>query len=449
MYKLTETDIKTGHLSEDAINAYACKFFKLKTYPVGEFKHYHDLMRYQTLSKPKFEERANDICSKILGSDLMHNGNFDKDTAKFLSEEASSQSGSALCTNVMEIETPNDDELFSLHFDLINEQGFEKAHTPDSDIWIVLPGIHAGYVFPGILSEEIEIPIDKCYIRANGIMLTTEGLSPREFWEQESFIPGPLLDTVPDDGAIHLINELHELRHYDQIIPQPKAFDDILTFYSEMDADWAADASLIQAGIGEESRIAKRQARYIAMLSEPNLYWFAATLDALQAGEKPKNYFETFGAVLEIRLRIALKDADPDYSRFSSRDFQDAIAHTIEAPGHRSKELLSENARTLADKAEELNMAYEYRKIAAFTNNGNPATILTDLRILNDEGLFEGLAHTLADRIISAAAYFNPDLVHNDDPDAHARMQQRMLAAARVQVTEPKTEESCRHTSDP
>jgi len=83
---------------------------------------------------------------------------------------------------------------------------------------------------------------------------------------------------------------LHELRHQKQLTLEPESHADVFGYYQELDADWAAQEALRSAGLGDETRRADRNARYMHMLTATPKYWFAAALDALEAGETPKDW---------------------------------------------------------------------------------------------------------------------------------------------------------------
>jgi hypothetical protein len=455
---LTEENILKGRLSkEDFARAIG---YKVSAFKLSEFPHYPELQKTGLLPPDKIRERGDAIYDALKkAKSIQPHGPFDAIDCQRVADNDTPFCWSEGHTVFLPYES------FFRHFELIRSKGFEAAHEPDSAVWLSnsFPAkITTPTVFPGLLNEKI--PLCKGFQKYAAFILVHRDCTSRQFLAEIAGVPESLLAHVPEDGAHCLFSDIHEQRHPQQIhiklanvaipdyllayIPEDSAhclFSDlrpqqthlesanvtipespyawIPEFYSELDADMTARAELRQAGIGEETSEACLNTRYLEMLSSPDpFYWFASTLESLEARQKPKDCFTTFCAVEEIRLRLILNHNGKDSTSIFSEELQTALGawKWDSKSKNPDKRELDENL-ALLDR--------QYGDLANSLFGKNPAPLCTGLRQLVEGNVFtDPFAKNISSRILDAATYFNPDLIHADDPSALKRMNARLGA---------------------
>jgi hypothetical protein len=273
-------------------------------------------------------------------------------------------------------------------------------------------------VFPGLLNEDI--PIEECWRKNACIVLTPGNSTPKQHWAIRTSIPESLMEHAPEDNTCFLLADSHELRHLQQIQFESKEHRFITTYYRELDADLAARSTLQQAAIGQETNKASLHSRYLEMLvSDDSAYWFAATLEAIEAKREAKDYFSTHRAVMEIRLRLAMQYEGEDLKDISSQQLQNAIGVWNNHPGIKISDGLQ------PDKIDKLDNKYSQWKNSLLSKN--PASLYTGLRQLVERGVFtDPFSQQIAVKILEAASYFNPDLIYADHEPNRNRMKARL-----------------------
>ncbi len=411
LHRLTEDNIRNGCLSDDDFSAAAG--FRVVSFDLAQFPHFDELRAQGSLSRHKLHERADAIYQALDDTGQTYPmGEFDKADALSVAGEPRATLQSAI----------RPIELSSVphfnHFQQVHSQGFDLAHEEGSPVWrsaAFSDCASVADVLPGLLSEDV--PVLGYFRRCAAFILRPTTLTPQAFWAQRARMSESLLVRVPQDGALALLADLHERRHLQQIIIKSSSRSP--QFYSELDADLAPDASLRRANVGAETREANLHARYIGMLAAPPTYWFAPTMEALARREKPKDYFRTFRAVMEVRLRLALPRSGSGVQRLSSEQIQNAVGAW---KGHKSVTARDELPVREVDALDRNYVGLSQRLLRS-----DPALLHTRLRQLVEDGVFtDPFAERIACGIVRAAAYFNPDLVQADQVPARKRLNDLM-----------------------
>jgi hypothetical protein len=217
------------------------------------------------------------------------------------------------------------------------------------------------------------------------------------------------------DNHHNLIDAGHEAGHLRQMLFSRDST--VQSFYWELDADMHSYTLPRKVKIGEDSIKAKIHARNMHMLMAAPICWYAASLEALEAGQKPRDFFDTYAAVMEIRLRLAMHKNGSFFQQVSSANLQDSICMWRNHPSHYY------GAGSLQPDF----LESQYESFCAEVNavrGKNPASIYTGLRQLVEQKVFtDPFAEKLAVRILEAVSYFNADLIYDDRDANHRRIE--------------------------
>ncbi|MDD3370406.1 MAG: hypothetical protein PHE27_01130 [Alphaproteobacteria bacterium] len=440
MYVLSKEEIENGHLSQEGVHSHTGGVYKIGIFNSADFKHHEELMRYSKLeSDEKIEERGSQIFKRIQDEGLIGEG-FREETAKNYSMQAANRPNECIGAGKNTCILAEKNRALCVNFDTIRERGYTGAHDPKSPIWYYFLFEKMPRLIVGVLSED-EIDKSPVSIRVmqNGFMIVHDTEPVVKLLARNTGISEALIDPKEDDGLFLLFNELHEMEHWDQLQLINKDFQRVLDYYNEMDADWAAGEALAKAGVGALTCEHRRQARFAGMLSSSSEYHFQAVMDDMKARKTPKDYYENFLAVQEIHWRLGMHRLGVKPEDFTSQDVRDAVSNYFNLPGRPEETQLSPNASIVKKNVGSIGMQFVWWSREAFVEINNPAAMFTTLRQMSDKGVFEGYTDTLAKKIVAAAEYFNSELTHDDDPEVHAHIQQRMEKAAAAEVSQPKS----------
>ncbi|MDD3370367.1 MAG: hypothetical protein PHE27_00930 [Alphaproteobacteria bacterium] len=272
-------------------------------------------------------------------------------------------------------------------------------------------------LFPGLLYETV--PNGVVLKKTGGIVFINRSITPQESFSRETLIPEALLDNVSGEKTLWLMFDLQEMRYMQQVSYYTGEEDMLrLGFYSGLDADMFARAALKKANIGEKTREAFMHARYIELFGlKDSQYWFAPSLDAMENGKDPSDYDKTVNAVRELRMRTAMKHIGIDEKKYTSETLQYLLdMSSMNLPKDEYSSFVS-------------SMLKAFDIITIEHIGESPAPIYTTLRQIVEGGsITDPFAQSIAEKILDAANFFNPDLTHADAQASRERMEKRMRA---------------------
>lgn len=138
-------------------------------------------------------------------------------------------------------------------------------------------------------------------------------------------------------------------------------------------------------------------------------------MEALENRHKPEDYFKTYQAVCEIRLRIIMQDMGKAHKQLTSNQMQNSVNQYNNRDHH------SDLTGLQLDETTKLLKRYD-----ALSNSlmgKSPARLSTQLRrVIETTAFTDPFAEKLAMRILSAVHYFNPDLILADYEPSRRRL---------------------------
>ncbi|QQR68492.1 MAG: hypothetical protein IPI58_06480 [Alphaproteobacteria bacterium] len=428
LYELTAQNIRDGKLSEEEFSSglrYRVPIFDLRSFP-----HSEELLKAGKLSPEQIKVRAGAIYKAMRERGLIHNGsNFSIQSSRvFVYEDAeivANRSASVLQnrhveTNFLDANGPP----LARHYWLIKHHGFTDAHNQEY-MWIDIGDDDIGRagknVFPGVWNEKI--PVTSYRLKVAAFALLDRDTSPKNYWANLSRMAPELLEEFPTDNTCFLVGQLHEKRHLHQIgIESPSV---IAGYYAEMDADMAAIASLQKAGIGEEAVLAKQHSRYMGMLFTLPQYWFAPAMQDLWAKKEPENFYKALGAVYEVKVRLGESLLGQAPRSLNSEGLQ----HDIKIWDQESNQ-----GRPLSEQSALIHSFFCQACDSVSSVRGkNPAPIFSAVHKLLDQGVFtDPFTQRVAQGIVDAARYFNPDLIKADNAPSRARLEDRLRSSPKL-----------------
>jgi hypothetical protein len=263
--------------------------------------------------------------------------------------------------------------------------------------------------YPGVLSENIVI--EKMYEpSAAFVLFYGPTIEAKDYWSLWSGIPKDRLIHFPDDGAHHVIDGLHEMRHLVQMAALPCT--DIIQYYCELDSDLFGRSILRQARVGQETLTGYAHVRYLDLLDAEPSHFIAPALEALENGQHPPDFYNVQRAVIEIRLRLMMEVSNTSYATDS-----DHLKNAIVA--------FQENAEKTTLSVDR-NIGKLSRGFMAWHNAHlyeAPDVVFSLLRrLVEKEVLSDKISKSIAAKMLEAVNYFNPDLASRDSP------QKRMIS---------------------
>lgn len=402
--QLTRKHLGRG-LSDREIADYAG--FTVTSCSLSGLPHWEALAAGEKLSIAQIEARAKALCKRVRGSGLKTPSGRPYNPEDLL-EEAEQISPSVLY-NVRCKRVFLEQDVLTAHFRQIATGSFQALdhglarydERDDSGRFVV---------FPAAMTENLDV----C-----GIFIIERAFFLRDpqkdravrFWARAAGVPVEQIQNYPDDGCHILINELHEAGHLRQIKAQTSglpAQEDVVAYYAELDADLFAERSLQQAGIGRDSILANRAARYLDLLYSDKDHWIAPALEAFGEGKNPPDCYQVWRAVGEIRTRLIRSATKDPLQNESSALIQEKIGAFERHPGFENDRF--DDLSSIPAEAE------TYKNWRGGAVLPDPERVYGLLSELVQQGVFqEPLAAQSAARIVEAAARFCSNAVQTHD----------------------------------
>jgi hypothetical protein len=206
--------------------------------------------------------------------------------------------------------------------------------------------------------------------------------NPKTLWSLFTGLPEKHLVQYPQNYNVHLTVNLHEVAHTMMVVENDRTEHD--QFWEELACDrFALQVTAANNPQGESAR-AWIRGRYMGLLTDRPIYWFAPHLEADMNGQTPPSPKDINVAVQEIRSSL-LK-----------------ASRTNSSWSQRLKIQLSNDP---------------YRTWMQEAIQKNPAKGYSLLRTLTEQGAFKEnpLAETLAQKILDAAEHFSPNLTRHHE----------------------------------
>lgn len=437
-FHLTAEHIANGRLEAADFTAYAG--YPVFVFPLTNMRHWETLKSGKTLSGQERAEREEDALNIIRQSDpgFLHMQSRDAwfiafATGKAMMPTATEQvsiPAHKIPTYASLLQEPLSVTRLdaACPYEPLPPQGaFAQAQT--------IVQAHAPCVMPATHDASSVDAADGrlCRIRTlSAAMLDPDHTDVGEaaHWAGRVLIAPDQLTHHPQEALYHLLDQLHEMRHLKQLIPdrtsgssarfgkQKPASD----YELELDADLFAIKTFQEAGIGQETVKAQINWRYLAIFHSAHEYWFAPALETVLSGRLPPSPQKIYAATAEILCRVAMFDQAIDQTNIKSDHLQRSIAAWGAQNGR------NDNALIATSHIDQLMNHYETKILPTFKEwetQYNPqatSVILPIVRLLVDEGRFtDPLSRDIALRTVEAGEYFSAGMTLGRAPSPHKR----------------------------
>ncbi|MEJ0062578.1 MAG: hypothetical protein WDO70_05105 [Alphaproteobacteria bacterium] len=407
-FRLTKKHIQNGLTAAD-FSAYAG--YPVSVFSHADFPHWDKLKQVggEPLSEQEVEERA----AAMLAAMQRSNATAEAVTLENVYEcnIGSTSSPTVVYFNVETKDKTFDPAIASLYAHCAKEiAGADYASTAwhfaalasgrVENTYRAVPGGKRLVTYPFAIDETVHL--HRLGLKENGFLFFTPRDEPvLEQWARSTALTTDRIKNYPKGSDAYTHAETHELRHMRQV-HIGTCTPSIPGYYKELDSDFYADHKHAEAGLPHETRIARRHARHLSVITSSSDYWIAPALDALDAGNMPPDFPSIACAAKEIRYRLISEAQDGRHSAVSSDELQGRMRS--------------------GNPFDAMRFGMEDQSFCAWEDRIKRPEIVYSLlgELLEDNTFTEPLARKMANKIVKAAEYFNPDLTHESNPHAKA-----------------------------